>query len=183
MATTRDRILDAFESLLVGQGSRSATLDAVAEEAGVSKGGLLYHFPSRDDLVVGMLDRLREMGVEDAEKMRSAPQGSVAYYVETSQHNGSAFDRAFVAASRIAQESDTRASAALDDLRAQWLAAIDEQLGDDALARTVQLLCDALYFNEIMGLAEEASITAVRSVLARLGALGPSGEGGPSETG
>ena len=171
MATTRDRILDAFEALLVGQGSRAATLDAVAEEAGVSKGGLLYHFPSRDDLVEGMLDRLREMGAKDAETMRSAPQGAVSYYVETSKHTGSQFDRAMVAAARIAQESDARASAALDDLRDAWFEVLDEQLDDEALARTVQLICDALYFNEIMGLAEEASLPAVRTVLARLGAL------------
>ncbi|MGH3359018.1 MAG: TetR/AcrR family transcriptional regulator [Nocardioidaceae bacterium] len=173
MATTRDRILDAFESMLVGQGSRSATLDAVAEEAGVSKGGLLYHFPSRDDLVVGMLDRLRAMGTADAEAMRSAPQGPVAYYLHTSQHTGSAFDRAMIAAARIAQESDTRASTALDDLREAWFEVLDEQLDDEALARTVQLLCDAIYFNEIMGLAEEASMPAVRAILSRLGALDP----------
>ena len=171
MATTRDRILDAFESLLVGQGSRAATLDAVAEEAGVSKGGLLYHFPSRDDLVVGMLDRLREMGAKDATKMRAAKQGAVAYYLETSTHTGSDFDRAMIAAARIAQESDARASAALDDLREAWFQVVDDQLGDDALARTVQLLCDALYFNETMGLSEEASMSAVRAVLSRLGAL------------
>lgn len=171
MATTRDRILDAFESLLVGQGSRSATLDAVAEEAGVSKGGLLYHFPSRDDLVVGMLDRLREMGSNDAEQMRAARQGPVAYYLETSQHTGSAFDRAMIAAARIAQDSDTRASTALDDLREAWFEVLAEQLDDEPLALTVQLLCDALYFNEIMGLAEKASMPAVRTILTRLGAL------------
>lgn len=171
MATTRDRILDAFESLLVGHGSRAATLDAVADEAGVSKGGLLYHFPCRDDLVVGMLDRLREMGSKDAQKMRAASQGAVAYYLETSQHTGSAFDRAMVAAARIAQESDTRASTALDDLRDEWFEVLAEQLDDEPLARTVQLLCDAMYFNEIMGLAEEASMAAVRVVLTRLGAL------------
>lgn len=176
MATTRDRILDAFESLLAGQGSRSATLDAVADEAGVSKGGLLYHFPSRDDLVVGMLDRMRDMGAKDVEQMRNAVQGPVAYYLETSHHTGSAFDRAMVAAARIAQESDTRASTAMDDVRDAWFEVLDEHLADEELARTVQLLCDALYFNEIMGLAEEASMPAVRAILTRLGALeGPGG--------
>ena len=57
--STRDRLIDAFETLLVTAGSRAATLDAVAAAADVSKGGLLYHFPSKDALVEGMLDRLR----------------------------------------------------------------------------------------------------------------------------
>ena len=56
---TRDRLLDAFETLLVSAGSRAATLDAVAAEAQVSKGGLLYHFHSKDELVDGMLSRSR----------------------------------------------------------------------------------------------------------------------------
>ncbi|MEA2177259.1 MAG: hypothetical protein QOG77_556, partial [Solirubrobacteraceae bacterium] len=46
--STRDRLIDAFENLLVTVGSRAATLDAVAAAADVSKGGLLYHFPSKD---------------------------------------------------------------------------------------------------------------------------------------
>ena len=58
--STRDRLLDAFEKLLVAGGSRAATLDAVAADAEVSKGGLLYHFHSKDELVEGQLERLRE---------------------------------------------------------------------------------------------------------------------------
>ena len=33
------------------------TLDAVAKQAGVSKGGLLYHFPSKDALLTAMVER------------------------------------------------------------------------------------------------------------------------------
>jgi AcrR family transcriptional regulator len=47
MSATRDRLLDAFEGLLIAHGPRAATLDAVAAAAEVSKGGLLYHFPSK----------------------------------------------------------------------------------------------------------------------------------------
>ncbi|MGN6428010.1 MAG: TetR/AcrR family transcriptional regulator, partial [Leifsonia sp.] len=49
--SARDRILDAFEELLAEHSERAATLDAVAAKAGVSKGGLLYHFASKDALV------------------------------------------------------------------------------------------------------------------------------------
>src|SRR5690606_13182471 len=41
----RAKVLDAFVSILLEHGERAATLDAVAAAAGVSKGGLLYHFP------------------------------------------------------------------------------------------------------------------------------------------
>ncbi|MEU9605611.1 TetR/AcrR family transcriptional regulator [Streptomyces sp. NPDC048057] len=54
----RDRILDAVEKLLVKGGVDAVRLDAAAAEAGVSKGGLLHHFPSKLALVQGVVRRL-----------------------------------------------------------------------------------------------------------------------------
>jgi AcrR family transcriptional regulator len=169
--STHDRLLDAFETLLVTAGSRSATLDAVAAEAHVSKGGLLYHFHSKDQLVEGMLTRLREQGRADVEKMRTAKKGPVDFYLTTSINSGSDFDRALIAAGRIAQENDSRASEALADLREGWFAVLLEHLEDEPLARTIQLIGDGLYFDDTTGLAEKNALKHVRDVLTRLGAL------------
>lgn len=169
--STRDRVLDAFETLLVTQGSRAATLDAVAAQAEVSKGGLLYHFHSKDELVDGMLARLREQGARDAEAMSRSPKGPVDYYLETSVDSGSDFDRALIAAGRIAQENDHRAADALADLREGWFAVLREHLGDESLARTIQLIGDGLYFDDTTGLAEKNALKHVRDVLRRLDAL------------
>jgi AcrR family transcriptional regulator len=57
-ASSRERILDAAAELVTEVGSGHLTLDAVAERAGLSKGGLLYNFPSKDALLQGMLERL-----------------------------------------------------------------------------------------------------------------------------
>jgi AcrR family transcriptional regulator len=54
----RDTLLDAAEALLDEQGAHGLTLAAVAERAGVSKGGLLYHFASKEALINGMIERL-----------------------------------------------------------------------------------------------------------------------------
>lgn len=56
-------MLDAAEAVIVRQGIASLTLDAVAAEAGLSKGGLLHHFPSKDRLVEALV-------VRNAENMR-----------------------------------------------------------------------------------------------------------------
>lgn len=169
-ASTRDRILDAFEMLLVEGGGKIATLDAVAARAEVSKGGLLYHFPSKDAMVDAMLDRLKEQGRADVLKMKDAPQGPVRYYLETSVDTGSAFDRGLIAASRVAQD-DVRARETLAELRNGWFAVLAEHYGDDALARTVQLIGDGLYFDDTTGLAHKRSLDHVRDVLGRLDAL------------
>jgi AcrR family transcriptional regulator len=54
---TRGMLLDAAERVVMREGARNLTLDAVASEAKVSKGGLLYHFPSKEDLAVAMIER------------------------------------------------------------------------------------------------------------------------------
>ena len=53
----RDRILDAAEAVILESGGRSFTLDAVAARAGISKGGLVYSFATKDDLVHAALER------------------------------------------------------------------------------------------------------------------------------
>jgi len=53
---TRTSLLDAAERVVVSQGVAKMTLEEVAREAKVSKGGLLYHFPSKDALIEGMIE-------------------------------------------------------------------------------------------------------------------------------
>jgi AcrR family transcriptional regulator len=68
-----DRILDAAEELILTRGIAGFTLDGVAQEAGVSKGGLLYHFRSKDSLISGMQ---RRMASRMADTLREAKAGS-----------------------------------------------------------------------------------------------------------
>lgn len=166
--STKDKILDAFEELLVDHGPRSATLEAVATHAGVSKGGLLYHFASKDELIDGVLERLLVMTRQDCELMRSAEGGPVRYYLETSVSTGSDFDRALVATARLGQENTERVSQALLRVRESWLAVLREELGDESLARTIQLIGDGLYFNDVAGMPDAEALPHIRHVLARL---------------
>jgi AcrR family transcriptional regulator len=53
----RDRILDAAEAVILESDGRTFTLDAVAAHAGISKGGLVYSFATKDDLVHAVLER------------------------------------------------------------------------------------------------------------------------------
>jgi AcrR family transcriptional regulator len=53
--SSRFDILAAAVQVIVRDGIQSLTIDAVAAEANLSKGGVLYHFPSKDALVREML--------------------------------------------------------------------------------------------------------------------------------
>lgn len=51
------RILDAADAVILESGGRNFTLDAVAERAGISKGGLVYSFATKDTLMAAALER------------------------------------------------------------------------------------------------------------------------------
>ena len=54
--TSRDAILEAAIRVATRDGLLATTLENVAREAGVTKGGVLYHFASKDLLLTGMIE-------------------------------------------------------------------------------------------------------------------------------
>jgi len=72
----RDRLLDAAETVIQRDGIASFTLDAVAAEAGVSKGGLLHHYPSKERLIETLVARSIENWRTDCDAAIDAePEG------------------------------------------------------------------------------------------------------------
>ncbi|GED11834.1 MAG: TetR family transcriptional regulator [Cellulosimicrobium sp.] len=141
----RAKVLRAFASLLVEQGERAATLEAVADRAGVSKGGLLYHFGSKAALADGLTEHLRELTAADVETMRAAPAGAVDYLIRTSTLVDTEFELVYLAVSRLAQGSYPRARAALDGAHDAWTRAVLDEVGDPVVANAIVLLSDGLY--------------------------------------
>jgi len=58
--SSKGSILDAAERVIARQGMAATTIEAVAAEAGVSKGGLFYHFASKRDMLEQVIERNRE---------------------------------------------------------------------------------------------------------------------------
>lgn len=82
--TTRQRILDAAESLACDAGPSNLSLDAVAAQAGVSKGGLLYHFPSKSKLFEALVEHhlnKTDTALQSRERT-GVPNAVVAGYIE-----------------------------------------------------------------------------------------------------
>ncbi|MFN7021878.1 MAG: TetR/AcrR family transcriptional regulator [Phycisphaerales bacterium] len=75
-STCRDHLLDSAEEVVLRSGVGALTLDAVAAQAKVSKGGLLYHFPSKDALIESLVKRACENWRADyTQAIASVPDG------------------------------------------------------------------------------------------------------------
>jgi AcrR family transcriptional regulator len=75
-SSARDKILDATERVILRDGPRGVSVDAVLAESGVSKGGFFHHFPTKAALLTGLLERLsRSVEAIAAASMRGDSQG------------------------------------------------------------------------------------------------------------
>src|SRR5580698_1323685 len=72
-ASTRERILDAALDLFVEQGYDGTSLRQIAEQLGVTKAALYYHFESKEDILMALHMRLHEFGIGAIAKMGDEP--------------------------------------------------------------------------------------------------------------
>jgi len=68
----RAAVLQAARQLFVQHGFKGASLAAVAQEAGLTDAGLLYHFPSKNDLLLAVIAEGDREQDESLAKVRDA---------------------------------------------------------------------------------------------------------------
>ncbi|WP_158879393.1 TetR/AcrR family transcriptional regulator [Amycolatopsis anabasis] len=170
--SARDRILDAYVKFLIDHGPAAVTLEAVAAEAGVSKGGLLYHFGSKDALLDGLLDRVDELTTRDLEEARNAPEGLIRFYLRTSATDASMdnpLHRATLATFRL-MGHDPKVLTASKRYEARWREALAEHVDDPLTADLIAVVGDGLYLRGTLGEDSTALLSSLDEVLDRLGA-------------
>lgn len=84
--TARESILDAAEAIVSDKGAAFMTMDAVSAKAGVSKGGLMYHFPTQEALLQALLQRFSDRITQYRDEVRQrvpedAAREAVTYIV------------------------------------------------------------------------------------------------------
>lgn len=169
---TRDRLLDVAEEIVRTGGGAALTIGALAQAAGISKGGVQYSFASKDDLVRALVERWTSqfdavMGAEE----------NVDPVV---------FVRRYIAATRASQQAMNAKMAGLlvsyleDPVNRRetrnWYRGIFHRLdGNSAAAQTARvafLAVEGLFLMRMNGIDEKGDWTAflddVEAVLARL---------------
>lgn len=155
--SAREKILDAYERVLVENGERAATLEAIAKAAGVSKGGLLYHFKDKRALASGLLQRLETLAEHDAVLMSQDPAGATDYYVRTSVWQDSPLDRTIISVTRLGNDFQPAVNTAMKRVQDRWLSLLEDEVKDPHVARAILLIGDGLYYNAVLSQAGDSS--------------------------
>ncbi len=152
-AATRVAILAAAARLIRRDGVATLTLDAVAREANLSKGGLLYHFPSKDALVSAMIEELMRREDESLAVASDALPGAwLRAYVRSGFASNAAFDE--LSAGLLAAVATNQAL--LAPVRAGFAAWQARAVGDGvdpAIATIVRLAVDGLWLTDLLQIA------------------------------
>lgn len=150
----RTDLLVAFAELVLDEGERAATLDAVAARAGVSKGGLLYHFPSQQALRHGLAEFYLQQLELEIEGMLAAGESPALWYLRTSSEYLSELERITAALVAIANTSAGEIRETLQRGRDRWAELIREELGDDLTVVVIQLGDGIAYNAQVDGTSD-----------------------------
>ncbi|RWP50734.1 TetR/AcrR family transcriptional regulator [Mesorhizobium sp.] len=109
-ANSREKILAAAAAVARETGPGSLSLDAVASRAGVSKGGLLYNFPTKAKLMQALVEnylRAFEQALESARTAGVIGESPLATYIKLSaEHTEESKPSASWIFSAIAEDPD-----------------------------------------------------------------------------
>ncbi|WP_431966216.1 TetR/AcrR family transcriptional regulator [Nocardia sp. bgisy134] len=161
-ANTRDRILDALETLLLDKGMSQVTLENVAAAAGVSKGGLLYHFKSKDSLLAGLVRRVGERATQQLTDARAKGISATEWYLQTPNQDNAAdaveleLYRSLLATMRTIDANSgpdlDNVQRALTELMTSWSDSLDAEIDDPVRADIIRLVGDGVYLRALLGI-------------------------------
>jgi AcrR family transcriptional regulator len=152
-------MLDAAEAVVVRQGIANLTLDAVAAEAKMSKGGLLHYFPSKDRLIESLVARCAECWRDGFNRAcEAAPAGPgrmaralLSHLADTQGWSEQCQRSSSAAFAALAQNPNL-----IEPMRATY-GELRQRLAEDGLApgvaETVLVAMDGLWLNRVLGLA------------------------------
>ena len=151
---TRKLIFEASSAILIHEGLTDLTLQAVASKAGVSKGGLLYHFATKDALIEALFeyhnnlfeDRLQELIAQEGD----APGAYLRAYAKASVEQMSDPANAKLYASLFAaEEKYPNAHKLMRQKYTGWQEKIDQCGLDRDMALLLRFAVDGLWFSVI----------------------------------
>jgi AcrR family transcriptional regulator len=149
----RTAILDAAVRVVMRDGLRALTLEATAEAAGLTRGGMMYHFRDREALVHALNEhlaaewerRLIEAAGKPADEC-SPDERIAAYSLITSSEATNSAELALI----LEASKNSRDAALWDEVQRRWTPTPDEAEADDAaLDRFVlRLAADGLWAHD-----------------------------------
>lgn len=150
--SNRRQLLEAAIRVAENHGLQAVTLDSVAAEAGLTKAGLLYHFPGRRELLVAVYahlaaeweaDMVAELGGGDPET--ASPRDRLRAYIKVSSRPMSKAELVYLADAR----DDRELIEPWREVADRWIPPFDEMASRPEVM-VACLAADGLWIHDVL---------------------------------
>ena len=151
---TRERLIEATLLTLQTEGTSKLSLESIARQAGVSKGGLLHHYPSKDALiqaiVQSLLDAFEHSVTHYAAQEPERPGRWLRAYIHASFENSSQQAEQGAVLLALIAENRTLLPFVQDDLQRWHLRLIQDGV-PIVRATIIRQAADATWIEALLG--------------------------------
>lgn len=171
----RTEILEAAARVVARGGVGDMTFESVAEESGLTKGGILYHFHSREEMLRGIHQHLADTWEADLIAVAGGtwdtltPTERLTAYIDVTTHGTTRTELLLM----LEGSTDPKLATAWNDVLTRWAPPID---AEDALADPemvmARLAADGLWMYEALSespLSPDARRAIADHIIAGLG--------------
>lgn len=143
------QILLNTAQIIAEEGIQKLTMDYVAKKSNITKGGVLYHFDSKDTLLIKMneyvIKQFNDLLKKHLAKLSGSYQYTRAYglaTIEYMENNDARLPAVFISS------LENKACATLWERTLQeWEQPFEDDIGDPTLMLEFRILCDGLWFS------------------------------------
>jgi len=146
----KQELLTNAAKIINEEGIQKFTMDYLAKKSGITKGGVLYHFDSKNKLLLEMNEMVIQIYEENIEHYRSQLSGSylftrayalsTIYFLNNNENN-------LLPAVFISSHEDQKSQQLWQSVLAKWDQAFDHDQGDPDKILELRMICDGIWFS------------------------------------
>jgi|688.fasta_scaffold78260_2 AcrR family transcriptional regulator len=147
-------ILNACIELIINDGLQKFSLNEVAKKAGVSKGGLLHHYPSKEELIKAIVrenfDTYLDSILRQIKSIKPHPGRTPSIYLQSTEEAISENEEKLVSAILVASVYDKNLMKPFQEFYAQIDTCIQEDGGNTMKSKMIIISIDAIWINQML---------------------------------
>src|SRR5699024_7705827 len=146
----KEELLTNAAKIINEEGIQKFTMDYLAKKSGITKGGVLYHFESKEKLLLEMNKMVIEIYEENIAYYQSQLSGSYLFtraYALSTLYFLNNTENALLPAVFISSHEDKQSQKLWQSVIDKWDRAFDQDQGDPDKILELRMICDGIWFS------------------------------------
>lgn len=146
----KEELLTNAAKIINEEGIQKFTMDYLAKKSGITKGGVLYHFESKEKLLLEMNKMVIEIYEENIAYYQAQLSGSYLFtraYALSTLYFLNNTENILLPAVFISSHEDKQSQRLWQSVIDKWDRAFDQDQGDSDKILELRMICDGIWFS------------------------------------